>query len=334
MTDSKLAQALFAATDAEFRDAAAHIAADAVRTPLLPFPAGNGRSIRLKCENLQPLGSFKIRAGASAVAMFGEGPPAAVATASAGNFAQGLTLAARRRGMAVTVHAPETAARVKVAAMEALGARVVEHPFERWWEILSTRDTGADDGAFVHPVAERGVVLGNGTIGLELAEDWPDLDTLVVPFGGGGLVSGIALALRVLGVPARIIACEAETSTPLAAAFAAGHPVRVERKPSFVDGIGSNSVLEEMWPLLRELVDDVIVVSVAEIRTAVRALATQSHVVAEGAGAAALAAALSPTCGGHNVAAVISGGNIDAARLAEILSETEGGQATSPGRPT
>lgn len=334
MTERKLAQSLLAASDADFRDAAAHIAADAVRTPLLPFPAANGRSIRLKCESLQPLGSFKIRAGAYAIAMLGKGAPAAVATASAGNFAQGLTLAARRRGMAVTVHAPETAARVKVAAVQALGANVVQHSFERWWEILSTRDTGADDGAFVHPVAERGVVLGNGTIGLELAEDWPELDTVVVPFGGGGLVSGIALALRALGLRARIVACEAETSTPLAAAFAAGHPVRVQRKPSFVDGIGSNSVLEDMWPLLRELVDDVIVVTIAEIRAAVRALAMQSHLVAEGAGAAALAAALSPKCGGRNVAAVISGGNIDAARLAEILGEAEGGQAISTGRPT
>jgi threonine dehydratase len=322
MSNGSLARSLFEATTADFREAAAHIAADAVRTPLLPFPAGDGRSVRLKCENLQPLGSFKIRSGASAIAML-EGEPRAVATGSAGNFAQGLTLAARRRGLPVTVHAPDTAAEVKLAAMRALGASVIQHPFERWWEILSTRDTGADDGAFVHPVAERGVVLGNGTIGLELAEDWPEVDTVVVPFGGGGLVSGIALALRALGRNVRIIACEAETSTPLTAALAAGQPVRVERQPSFVDGIGSGSVLEEMWPLLRELVDEVIVVSIADIRAAVRALARQSHLVAEGAGAAALAAALSPKCRGRNVTAVISGGNIDAARLAEILAETD-----------
>lgn len=320
MTDHTLARSLFSAAVGDFRQAAGHISADAVRTPLLPFPGGNGRSIRLKCENLQPLGSFKIRSGACAVAML-EGEPRAVATGSAGNFAQGLTLAARRRGLPVTVHAPDTAAGVKLAAMRELGASVIQHPFERWWEILSTRDTGADDGAFIHPVAERGVVLGNGTIGLELAEDWPEIDTVVVPFGGGGLVSGIALALRALGRDVRVVACEAETSTPLAAAFAAGHPVRVERQPSFVDGIGSGRVLEEMWPLLRELVDDVIVVSIAEIRAAVRALAKQSHVVAEGAGATALAAALSPECSGQNVAAVISGGNIDTARLAEILAD-------------
>ena len=322
MSDHTLARSLFAASATDFRQAAACIAADAVRTPLLPFPAAHRRTIRLKCENLQPLGSFKIRSGACAIALLEEKPDA-VATGSAGNFAQGLTLAARRLGLPVTVHAPDTAAGVKLAAMRELGASVIQHPFERWWEILSTRDTGANDGAFIHPVAERGVVLGNGTIGLELAEDWPEIDTVVVPFGGGGLVSGIALALRALGRNVRVVACEAETSTPLTAAFAAGRPVRVERKPSFVDGIGSNSVLEDMWPLLRELVDDVIVVSIAEIRSAVRALATQCHLVAEGAGAAALAAALSPKCAGRHVAAIISGGNIDAARLAGILAGDE-----------
>jgi threonine dehydratase len=320
--ESDLARSLLGATAKEFHDAAEAIAGDALRTPLLPFPADTDRSVRLKCENLQPLGSFKIRSGACAVAMIesGGGSPAAVATASAGNFAQGLTLAASRRGMSVTVHAPDTAADVKIAAMRALGANVVQHPFERWWEILSTRETGAGGGVFIHPVAERGVVLGNGTVGLELAADWPELDTVVVPFGGGGLSSGIALALRALKRKVRIIACEAETSTPLASAFAAGRPVRVERKPSFVDGIGSHSVLEEMWPLLVELIDDVIVVSIADIRAAVRALAMQSHVIAEGAGAAALAAALAPECGGRNVAAVISGGNIDPGRLSELLS--------------
>ena len=320
MTDGILARSLFAATLADFGQAARHVAADAVRTPLLALPVETGRAIRLKCENLQPLGSFKIRSGASAIAML-ESVPAAVATGSAGNFAQGLALAARRRGIRVTVHAPDTAADVKVAAMRELGAQVIRHSFDRWWEILSTRDTGADDGTFIHPVAEPGVVLGNGSIGLELAEDWPGVDTVVVPFGGGGLVSGIALALRALGQDVHVIACEAETSTPLAAAFAAGHPVQVERKASFVDGIGSCCVLEEMWPLLRELVDDVVVVSVAEIRSAIRMLARHNRVIAEGAGAAALAAALSPKCGGRNVAAVVSGGNIDAARLAEILLE-------------
>lgn len=315
MAATDLAPTLFAATLADFEEAARQIAGDAIRTPLLPYPA-DGRCIRLKCENLQPLGSFKIRSGASAVAALAVPQP--VTTASAGNFAQGLTLAARRRGIPVTVHAPDTAADVKLDAMRTLGATVVQHTFDRWWQILTDRE--AAEGVFVHPVAERSVILGNGSIGLELARDWPELDTVVVPFGGGGLSSGIALALRALDRKVRVVACEAETSTPLFSAFAAGKPVRVERRPSFVDGIGSSCVLEEMWPLLTRLIDDVVVVSLAEIRAALRALATQSHVIAEGAGAAALAAALSPKCGGHSVAAVISGGNIDPARFCEIVT--------------
>lgn len=160
---AELAPALLAATLADFEEAAARIAGDAIRTPLLPFPDENGRAIRLKCENLQPLGSFKIRSGASAVAALDA--PEAVTTASAGNFAQGLTLAARRRGLPVTVHAPDSAAAVKLDAVRKLGASVVQHPFDRWWEILSTRETG--EGVFVHPVAEQSVILGNGSIGLE-----------------------------------------------------------------------------------------------------------------------------------------------------------------------
>jgi threonine dehydratase len=185
---------------------------------------------------------------------------------------------------------------------------------------MSTRDTGANDGTFVHPVCELGVILGNGSIGLELAEDWPELDTVVVPFGGGGLSSGIALALRASARRPRIVACEIETAASLAAAFAAGKPTRITRQPSFVDGIGSNSVLDEMWPLIRELIDDVIVVTLDEARSALRELAFRNHLVAEGAGAVALAAALSRRCTGRNVAAIISGGNIDAPTLCQILA--------------
>jgi threonine dehydratase len=293
---------------------------DILRAPLLPY-AGAGGRIRLKAECLQPLGSFKIRAAASALqqldsTLLGRG----VATASAGNFAQGLAQAARRRGVALTVHVPDSAARVKVDNLRTLGARVVEHSFADWWQIMSTRDTGAADGTFIHPVCEPAVIFGNGTIGLELADDWPELDTVVVPFGGGGLSTGIALALKARSRSVRVIACEVETSTPLAAAFAAGKPVRVERQPSFVDGIGSNSVLDDMWPLLRELIDQVIIVKLADAERAVRDLVLRHHIVAEGAGAVALAGALSPECQGHHVAAIISGGNIDAARLCPILT--------------
>ena len=153
-----------------------------------------------------------------------------VACPSAGNFGQGIAYAALRRGVRLTVHAPANAAEVKLEVMRALGATVVVHPFDEWWQIMSTRDTGRDDGLFVHPVCEPRVIVGNGTIGLELAEDWPEFDTVVVPVGGGGLISGIALALRSLGHKARIVACEVETAAPLSAALKAGHPVAIDRR--------------------------------------------------------------------------------------------------------
>ena len=305
----------------DFDRVAERIAADIIRSPLLPYESPS-KNIRLKAECLQPLGSFKIRAAANVLQNL---DPAALAhgaaTASAGNFAQGLALAAQRRGISLTVHAPDTAAQVKLEAVAGLGAKVVLHSFADWWSIMTTRQTGADDGVFIHPVCEPDVILGNGTIGLELAQDWPELDTVAVPFGGGGLSCGIALALRALSCKVRIVACEVETSTPLAAALAAGKPVRVERQASFVDGIGSNSVLDDMWPLIKELIDDVIVVSLAETQRAVRELALRHHLIAEGAGAAALAAALSSQCGGTHIAAIISGGNIDSAKLCSMLNE-------------
>lgn len=317
-----LGSALLKATLADFQAAADRIRSDRIHSPLLPFSKDESREVRLKAECLQPYGSFKIRAAANVLSAR---PAAAlaggVATASAGNFAQGLCYAARSRGVRVTVHVPDTAPQVKLRAIESLGARIVSHPFDDWWRIMSTRDTGADDGMFIHPVCETEVAIGNGTIGLELAEDWPDLDTVVVPIGGGGLAVGIALALRALGKSIRFVACEIETAAALSAAFEAGGPVSIERTPSFVDGIGSTRVLDPMWPLLRELISDVVVVSIAEARAALRTLALQNHVLVEGAGAVALAAAMSSRCGGRKVAAILSGGNIDPRPLCEILCD-------------
>jgi threonine dehydratase len=322
-TERKLADIVRQAGRKDFIRTHELIRDDIIHAPLLPHPDSGGR-IRLQAECLQPLGSFKIRAAASALQQLDPTLLArGVATASAGNFAQGLAFAARRRGVGLTVHVPDSAARVKLGALRSLGAQVVEHSFDDWWRIMTTRDTGAADGTFIHPVCEPAVILGNGTIGLELAQGWPELDTVVVPFGGGGLSSGIALALRALSRKVRIIACEIETSTPLAAAFAAGKPVRVERHPSFVDGIGSNGVLDEMWPLVRELIDQVIVVKLEDAEKALRDLALRHHIVAEGAGAVALAAALSPQCNGKHVAAIISGGNIDPAKLCHILDQQQ-----------
>lgn len=300
--------------------AARRIAGDILATPLLPFHGEAPADIRLKAECLQPLGSFKIRCASNALAsaapdLLEKG----VATASAGNFAQGLALAARRRRIPATVHVPESAATNKTAAIERLGAAIVRHPFEAWWEIMATRETGRDDGLFLHPVCEPAVILGNATIGLELARQWPEVEAVIVPIGGGGLATGIALAFRALGRRVSIIGCEVETFAPLAAAFFAGEPVTIERKPSFVDGIGSFRVLDPMWPLLKSLVDEVVTVPVEECAAAVRSLAFANHLVAEGAGACALAAAMMPRFANVKVAAVISGGNIDRDTLVALL---------------
>lgn len=303
-----------------FTAAADAIADDAIQTPLLPFRTSSTADIRLKAENLQPLGSFKIRAGANALAMLPDAEAAAgVATASAGNFAQGLALAAARRRIKLTVHAPSSAPAVKLAAIRRLGAQVETHSYSDWWQIMSTRRTGRPDGRFIHPVCEEAVLLGNGTIALELTRQWSQIDTVFVPVGGGGLLCGIALALRALGARPRIVACEVETAAPLSRSREAGQPVSIQRQPSFVDGIGGGGVLEEMWPLLQELVDSVVVVSLDEIRSAMRAIALESHLVCEGAGAASVAAALSGRGGSGNCVAVLSGGNIDMSVFASIV---------------
>lgn len=296
------------------------IANDAIRTPLLPFSAMDGRELRVKAECLQPYGSFKIRAAANVLAdHLPEELREGVACPSAGNFGQGLAYACSRRGIKLTVHAPDNAAEVKLAAMRGLGAELVVHPFADWWRIMSTRTTGRPDGLFVHPVCEPGVIIGNGTIGVELVEQWPDLDTIVVPVGGGGLISGIALAMKSLGHPARIVACEVETAAPLGPAMRAGEPVTVQRSRSFVDGIGSTRVLDEMWPLLSTLVDDVITVTIDEAAHGVRRAAEASHLIIEGAAGAALAGGISRECPGKRVAIILSGGNIDRRELARIL---------------
>jgi threonine dehydratase len=212
-------------------------------------------------------------------------------------------LAARELGAQLSVHLPDTSAENKRAALRSMGADLFIHSFSDWWRILMTRETGAAEELFIHPVCEPGVIIGNGSIGVELLEQWPE-----------------ALALRAAGRRVRIVGCEIETATPVSAARAAGHPVAVERAPSFVDGIGSNCVLEDMWPLLRELIDDVVVVSVEQARTALRTLATTNHLVVEGAAAVAFAAACSPDFEGRNVVAILSGGNIDSRVLCEILN--------------
>jgi threonine dehydratase len=297
------------------------IAGVAIRTPALALDSDGPDQVYLKLENLQPIGSFKLRGAGNAIAL---ADPAALAqrgvyTASAGNMAQGVAWTARRLGIECAVVVPEHAPQAKIVAVERLGARIIRVSFDEWWQVLIDHGYSGLDGVFIHPVSDPEVVAGNGTIGLELVEQVPEMAAVVVPYGGGGLSCGIALAVKALRPDVRVYAAEVETAAPFAASLAAGHPVSVDYQASWVDGIGGRSVLPEIWGLASALLDGSIVVSLSSVANAVRQLATRSRVIAEGAGAASVAAALSGEAGPGPVVAVVSGGGIDAAVLATIL---------------
>jgi threonine dehydratase len=302
--------------------ARSRLATVALRTPLvrLGLP-GVTAQIWLKLENLQPIGSFKIRGAANAMARLDAATLArGVLTASAGNMAQGVAWCARERGVTCTVVAPDTAPAAKLTAIERLGARVIREPFERWWRTFQDRAYPGVEGTFVHAFDDLDVMAGNGTIGLEILEDLPDADAVVIPWGGGGLASGIGAAIRAVSPGCRLWAAECASGAPLASALAAGEVRNVDYRPSFVDGIGSRAVFPQMLERAQMLLDGSLVSSVEEIAEAVRVLAAHNRVIAEGAGAAALAAALAGKAGGGKVVCVVSGGNIDGDRLAGILA--------------
>jgi threonine dehydratase len=305
----------------DIRQAQARIAGVALRTPLMRLNADAPAEVWLKLENLQPIGSFKIRGAANAMAQLMPADLArGVLTASAGNMAQGVAWCARDRRIPCTVIAPDTAPAAKTQAIERLGARVIKEPFERWWQVFQDRAYPGVEGTFIHAFDDDRVMAGNGTIGLEVLEDLPDVDTVVIPWGGGGLASGIATALRALRPECRIHAAEVETAAPLAPSLAAGSPQVVDYRPSFVDGIGSRTVFPRMFERAQRLLDGSLVASLAEVAVAVALLAERAHVIAEGAGACALANALAGRAGGGKVVCIVSGGNIDANRLCEALA--------------
>ncbi len=307
----------------DIRTAQRRIAGSVLRTPLIRLNLDDApATIYLKLENLQPIGSFKLRGAGNAIAMAPrERLARGVYTASAGNMAQGVAWHARRLGIHCTVIVPEHAPRTKRAAIERLGARIIAVPFDDWWQVLLDRSYPGLDGVFIHPVSDAAVMAGNGTIGLEILDELPDVDAVLVPFGGGGLSCGIASAIRALRPQTRVYACEVATAAPLTAALAAGAPQAIAYTPSFVDGIGSKSVLPEMWPLASSLLAGALVASLDEVTAAVRLLAERNRVIAEGAGATPVAAALGGKAGAGTVVCVISGGNIDASTLARILDE-------------
>jgi threonine dehydratase len=244
-----------------------------------------------------------------------------VLVASAGNMAQGAAWNARRLGVACTVIAPDYAPETKVRAIERLGGRVIKVPFDRWWQTFTDRSYPGIDAAFIHSFDDERVMAGNGTIALELLEDLPDVDTVLIPWGGGGLACGIATALKVLRPSVRIYAVEADTGAPLTASLRAGKPQTVDYQPSFVDGIGSKTVFADMLSLAQELLDGSLTASLDEVSAALRLMAERNRVIAEGAGAVALAVALSGKAGSGRIACIVSGGNIDLPKLAKLLAQ-------------
>jgi threonine dehydratase len=311
-------------TLAEIEAARQRIAGTAIRTPLVRLNLDNAPAeIYLKLENLQPIGSFKIRGAANAIAqMLPDQLRRGVLTASAGNMAQGVAWVARELGIPCTVIAPETAPETKISAIGRLGGQVIKVPFERWWQTFQERAYPGVDAAFVHAFDDVHVMAGNGTIGLEILEDLPEVSAVVIPWGGGGLACGIGAALRAVRPQCRLYAAEVATGAPLSAALAAGTPQVVEFTPSFVDGIGSRTVFPQMLERARSLLDGALVASLDEVSAALRLVAERNRIIAEGAGACSVACALSGNMSGDKIVCVVSGGNIDLDKLCTVLSGT------------
>jgi threonine dehydratase len=310
------------------RAAAAVVYDVVVRTPLVRLDLPRAvqsdlPEIFLKLETLQPIGSFKIRGAYNAVRhLTPEQLAQGVWTVSAGNAAQGVALAARMAGAACSVLVMDTAPETKLQSIERLGATIVKAPYEECWRAVEAHHSDRMRGVLVHPFDDDDFISGNGTIGLEILEDLPDVDAVIAPLGGGGLLAGAACAIRALRPGTRIYAAEPETAAPLAASLRAGTASRFDAwQASFVDGAGGKSVLPAMWPLLQESVDESLVVSLDAAARAMRLVAERTHVIAEGAAACAVAAALAPAFaarGHRKVVAVVSGGNVDLSRFAQL----------------
>jgi threonine dehydratase len=302
--------------------ARANVSVSAVRTPLVRLNVDNAPAdVYLKLENLQPTGSFKIRGVSNALARVkNEARTRGVYTCSAGNMAQALAWESRKSGIKCTVVVPDNAPETKLQAIKRFGAEIIQASFDDIWKIVTTHEyPPLRSKVFIHPFANADMIMGNGTIGLEILEDLPAVDAVVIPFGGGGLATGIATAMRGKKSEIRAFAVEPETAAPLAESFKQGHASEIKRIPSYVDGIGGKSVLPEIWNLVKSLIESSIVMPLREIASAGRLLAERNRVVTEGAGAASVAAALSGKAGKGMIVCVVSGGNIDLDKFVKIL---------------
>ena len=307
----------------EIRDAQKRIAGTIIRTPLIRLDLGPGSpDVRLKLENLQPISAYKLRGAANAVAMLSEAERRrGVWTISAGNAGQGVAYAARAAGVPCTVVSIETAPAAKLDRMRALGAKLVLVSYARAWQALEDRSYPGVEGTFVHPFDDHNFIAGHATMGLEILEDAPDTAAIIMAIGGGGLVTGVASAVKALKPQIKVWGAEPETAAPAARSFARGSAQEFpEWTATFVDGAGGKSVFPRMWERMQPVVDGIIVVSLDEVKRAMRLMAEKARVIAEGAGALALAAALTGKAGEGPVVAVVSGGNIDLAKFFELIS--------------
>jgi threonine dehydratase len=306
----------------DIRAARERIRGVAIRTPLIRFLHGlDAPEIWLKLENLQPINAFKIRGAANAVAMLSDEAKArGVWTISAGNAGQGVAYAARKAGIPCTVVVIDTAPETKIERMRNLGATLVRAPFDACWNAMEAREFPGVEGTFVHPFDDQDFVTGNATLGLEIVEDLPDVKTVITAIGGGGLITGVGSGVRALAPHAKILGAEPETAAPGAVSFAAGEPRKFEGwQATFVDGAGGKSIFPRMWERMQGVVDGSIVVTLDEVKRAMRLVAEKTRVIAEGAGALGVAAALSGKAGDGPIVAVVSGGNIDLKKFAELV---------------
>src|SRR5213080_1461898 len=310
----------------EIRAARERIAKTIVRTPLVRLELGpEFPDIRLKLENLQPINAYKLRGAANAVAALSQADRKhGVWTISAGNAGQGVAYAARAAGMPCTVVVVETAPQSKLERMKALGAKLIPVPYEIAWKALDERSFPGADGIFIHPFDDDPFIAGHGTMGLEILEDAPDVAAVIGSIGGGGLITGVASAIKALRPEIKVFGVEPETAAPAALSFKKDSPqVFPNWRASFVDGAGGQSMFPRMWQRMKPVVDDYLVVTLEETKNAMRLLAEKTRIISEGAGALSVAAALSGKAGKGPIVAIISGGNIDLQKFCELISQSD-----------
>ena len=305
----------------EIEDARKRIRGSVLRSPLVRLNYDASSEIYLKLECLQPTGSFKVRGAGNAVALLSpEERSRGVYTCSAGNMAQALAWYAKKEGIRCTVIVPDNAPTTKLDSIKRYGADIVQMSWDEVWQVANKRSyPPLADRVFIHPFADPRMMAGHGSIGLEILEDLPSVDAIIVPFGGGGLFTGIASAVKANHERVKMYASEVETAAPLSASMTAGRAVEIKRNPSFVDGIGGGNVMSDMWALVKPLLSGSIVVTLKDVVSAMKILVERNRVVAEGAGGSSLAAGLTGKAGSGKVVCIISGGNIDASKISKIL---------------